>query len=116
VALVVTTTSGTEVVGLARYDVDPATRLADVAFVVADAWQNKGIGTALMTRLAEIGRARGVAGFTADVLATNSRMLDVFNRSGLDIQTELANGLWHVTLTFPVPKTSAVPSPPKAPS
>ena len=46
--------------GMARYDVDPATRLADVAFVVRDDWQGRGVGTALMRRMREVARARGL--------------------------------------------------------
>ena len=53
---------------MARYDVDPATRLAEIAFVVRDDWQRRGVGTLLMRRMAEIARARGLAGFRADVL------------------------------------------------
>jgi GNAT superfamily N-acetyltransferase len=100
VALVATTLDAGEVVGMARYDLDPATQLADVAFVVADAWQKKGIGTALMRRIVEIARARGVAGFTADVLPTNELMLAVFNESGLEMSTELEAGICRVRLGF----------------
>ena len=85
---------------MARYDVDPATRLADVAFVVQDDWQNKGIGTLLMRRMAEIARARGLSGFTADVLASNKPMMAIFRKSGLTICSELSYGTYHLTLRF----------------
>lgn len=102
-ALVVSTPDGAggEIVGMARYDVDPATRLADIAFVVRDDWQGRGIGTLLMKRMAEIAKGRGLAGFTADVLCTNTAMLAVLHRSGLSVQTSLDAGVHQVTLTFP---------------
>lgn len=90
----------TEIVALARYDVDPATHLADIAFVVRDDWQRKGLGTLLMRRMAEIARQRGLAGFSADVLATNGAMLGVFHRSGLRVRAELEAGVYHVVMTF----------------
>jgi GNAT superfamily N-acetyltransferase len=89
-----------ELIAMARYDLDPATRLGDVAVVVLDSWQGKGIGAVLFRRLAELGRDRGVAGFTADVLVENGRMLAVFNKSGLKVETRLAGGVYNVRMTF----------------
>ena len=100
-ALVVTADDETEqIIAMARYDLEPATNLADIAFVVLDAWQGKGIGTLLMKRMAEIGEKRGVGGFTADVLASNRAMLGVFQRSGLRMQTHLESGTYELTLRF----------------
>ena len=90
-----------EILGMARYDVDPATQFADLAFVVRDAWQRKGIGTLLMRRMAAIALDRGLRGFTADVLATNSGMLAIFQKSGLSLTSQLDAGVHHLTLAFP---------------
>jgi len=109
-ALVVTPLDSDEIIALCRYDVDPATRLADIAFVVLDAWQRRGIGTLLMKRMSQIAHGRGLAGFSADVLATNALMLGVFHKSGLEVTTELDNGCYHLTLCFAVaPRESAAP-------
>ena len=89
-----------EILAMARYDVDPATSLADIAFVVQDEWQGKGLGTLLMRRMRDIARARGLAGFTADVFASNAAMLGVFYRSGMEVRTELDGGVYHVVMTF----------------
>jgi acyl-CoA hydrolase/GNAT superfamily N-acetyltransferase len=91
-----------EVVGVVRYDVDPATRLGDVAFVVRDDWQGRGVGTVLMRRIREAAAARGIPGFQADVLVTNKPMLDVFQESGLPIRTVREDGVYHLELHFPV--------------
>jgi acyl-CoA hydrolase/GNAT superfamily N-acetyltransferase len=87
-----------EIVAMARYDVDPATQLADVAFVVLDAYQGKGLGTALFQRLIDLARAHGVAGFSADVLTTNGQMLGIFNKSGLRVESKLDSGVYHVRM------------------
>jgi GNAT superfamily N-acetyltransferase len=109
-ALVVTPIDSEEIIALCRYDVDPATRLADMAFVVLDAWQRRGIGTLLMKRMSQIARGRGIAGFSADVLATNALMLRVFRESGLEVTTELERGVQHLTLRFPsAPRDTAAP-------
>lgn len=88
------------IIGMCRYDVDPATNLADIAFVVVDEHQNKGVGTVLMRRMTEIARQRGLGGFSADVLTTNHGMLGVFHKSGLFVQTERTGGCYHLTATF----------------
>jgi GNAT superfamily N-acetyltransferase len=89
-----------ELIAMARYDLDPATHLGDVALVVLDAWQGKGVGTVLFRRLAELGRDRGVLGFTADVLLENGRMLAIFNKSGLRVETRLEAGVYSVKMRF----------------
>jgi acyl-CoA hydrolase/GNAT superfamily N-acetyltransferase len=100
-ALVVTGNEDSEeLLAMARYDCDPATGYADVAFVVRDAWQGRGIGTALFRRLARVARERGVVGFTADVLVTNGYMLAVFKASGFHVQSRLEAGVCHVEIRF----------------
>ena len=59
-------------VGIARYVRDPDdARQAEVAIVVADAWQGRGVGTALMERLAARARAAGVERITARMIVGN---------------------------------------------
>jgi GNAT superfamily N-acetyltransferase len=103
IAAIVRTEDREEIVGMSRYDVDPATRLADVAFVVRDAWQGRGLGTLLMRRMTEIARARGLAGFTGDVLLANKRMMSLFYQSGLRVDAALREGTYHVVACFPAP-------------
>lgn len=59
-------------IGIARYVRDPGDpRLAEVAITVADAWQGRGVGTALLERLAERARAAGIERITARMLVGN---------------------------------------------
>ena len=57
---------------------------AEVAFVVADAWHGRGVGTLLLEHLAAAARTVGVTRFTADVLTDNVAMLQVFHDAGFD--------------------------------
>jgi len=99
-AIVACTLEADEIVGVIRYDVDPATKLADIAFTVRDEWQGRGVGTLMMKRMKEIAFARGLAGFTADVLATNSRALAMFHESGVRFRAQLNAGVYHLVGYF----------------
>ncbi|MEJ7755619.1 MAG: GNAT family N-acetyltransferase [Nocardioidaceae bacterium] len=56
---------------------------AEVAFLVEDAHQGRGLGQLLLEHLAQAGREQGVAAFVADVLPDNVRMIQVFREAGL---------------------------------
>ena len=88
--------SGEEAVAIAQYFLDPRTMIAEVAFVVQDEWQAKGMGSFLLAYLAEIARKRGVRTFTASVLAINKAMLAVFHGSGYKTETEFDGESYHV--------------------
>lgn len=90
-----------QILAMTRYDVDPATRLADIAFVVRDEWQGRGLGTLLLRRMAEIARARGLKGFSADLLVGNRPMLAVFRRGGFDLTSESDGSSYHLEMRFP---------------
>lgn len=96
-----------QLIGVAQYFLDPATQLAEVAFVVADSWQGHGLGSELIRHLAEVGRENGLAGFTADVLADNRAMLHVFHKSGLAIESRLKEGIYQLKMLFPASDESA---------
>ncbi|WP_245901171.1 GNAT family N-acetyltransferase [Prauserella shujinwangii] len=59
-------------VGMAQYVRDPdGTASAEIAVLVADAWQRQGIATALVSHLTELAVARGITRFDAAVLPEN---------------------------------------------
>lgn len=91
-------TVGTEIIGVARFDRmhDPAE--AEVAFVVADAWQGRGLSTAMFRRLAARAREVEVGRFVAEVLPNNGRMLAVFLHTGLPVRSEFRDGAVHLVL------------------
>jgi acetyl coenzyme A synthetase (ADP forming)-like protein len=59
---------------------------AEVAFLVADEWQGRGISTIMLAHLADIAARQGIATFAAEVLPANHRMVDVFRQSGFPIR------------------------------
>jgi acetate---CoA ligase (ADP-forming) len=62
-----------------------ATR-AEVAFLVTDAWQSRGIATILLGQLAEVAQEHGITTFVAEVLPYNYRMVEVFRESGFPVE------------------------------
>jgi RimJ/RimL family protein N-acetyltransferase len=66
---------GPELVAVARYEPTGEPEVAEVAFVVQDAWQGKGLGRLLLSELLAAAAARGIRRFRAYVLADNVRML-----------------------------------------
>jgi len=87
-----------EMIAIGRYKLDPADNLADIAFLVRDDWQGRGIGTHLMKVLADIARERKISGFKADVLSENRKMLSVFHNCGYPVKTKLENGSYSVMI------------------
>jgi acyl-CoA synthetase (NDP forming)/GNAT superfamily N-acetyltransferase len=82
---------GSEVVALAT--AEPVTgNTSEVAFLVADGLQGKGIGTLLLEHLASAQRQLGVTQFMADVMADNSGMLRVFHDAGFALQEKRDHG------------------------
>jgi acyl-CoA synthetase (NDP forming)/RimJ/RimL family protein N-acetyltransferase len=72
-------------VGVGRYEQDTPGSSAEMAFVVADDYQRRGIGTLLLESLVAYGAEQGVGRFTAEVLRANPAMLRVFRESGLTL-------------------------------
>lgn len=87
-------------VGVARWLLDRGNNMAEIAFTVHPGWQNKGIGTFMLTRLIDVAREKGISGFTAEVLQVNRRMLNVFYRSGLEVRSHLEDGVYYLTMMF----------------
>ncbi len=85
-----------QIVAIAQYFLDPQTQTAEVAFIVQDDWQQKGMGAILLKYLARIAVQRGVKRFDASVLAQNKPMLAVFHNSGFEVQTEFDGEAYHL--------------------
>lgn len=86
-------------IGVGRYDWLEGDE-AEVAFVVADSYQNRGLGALLLQRLAEAARTRGIARFVAETLPGNQRMLGVFRESGFGAHSAFDGDV--VRVTFPI--------------
>ncbi|MEU6076446.1 GNAT family N-acetyltransferase [Micromonospora sp. NPDC047074] len=97
---------GDRIVAVGRYErLGPESPEAEVAFVVEDAYQGRGIGSVLLEHLADAARRSGIANFVAEVLPANGAMLRVFSDFGYQVQRQFADGVVH--LTFPIAPTDA---------
>jgi acetyltransferase len=67
--------NGRAIIGVARYTMDPGRESAEFAIVVADAWQQRGVGRVLMDQLVACARARGLVRLQGSVLRSNRNML-----------------------------------------
>ena len=85
-------TIGTEMVGVVRYDVVHDAE-AEVAFLVEDGQQGRGLGSVLLEHIAAAARERGIRRFVADVLPNNRRMINVFLEAGYRVERSIDEGI-----------------------
>jgi acetyltransferase len=86
---VITVIDGAEqFVGVGRYVVDAATAGAEVALVITDAWQGRGLGRRLLATLTEHAHSAGVQQVVGVVLATNKAMLRLARSMGFSVNAE----------------------------
>src|SRR5215218_4407550 len=96
--------SGPKIMAVARYErLGAGAPEAEVALVVEDAHQGRGIGSVLLEHLAEAARENGISRFVAEVLPENGGMLRVFSDFGYQVQRKYADGVVH--LGFPIAPT-----------
>ncbi len=95
-----------KVVAVGRYEqVEYAPHAAEVAFAVADAYQQRGIGTQLLQLLTVYARSQGMDQFRAFVLPDNMQMMRVFRSSGFEMHRTLEEGVYNID--FPVELTDS---------
>ncbi|MDX2292312.1 MULTISPECIES: GNAT family N-acetyltransferase [Streptomyces] len=93
-------TVGGEFIATVRYDrIDgrgrPASSPADeaeVAFLVQDAHQGRGVASALLEHIAAVARERGIRRFAAEVLPANTKMIKVFTDAGYTQKRSFEDG------------------------
>jgi acetyltransferase len=88
-ALVATTeANGVELeIGVARYARDENSTAAEMAIVVADEWQRRGIATRLLQGLWSCAQVAGISGFRASVLADNRSMYALARKLGYNLSS-----------------------------
>jgi RimJ/RimL family protein N-acetyltransferase len=72
--------------------------LAEIAFALLDEYQGQGLGTVLMRHLTAIAREAGLHELIAEVLAENTPMLKVFEKSGLRLTRKRERDVVHIRL------------------
>lgn len=99
---------GSEIIAVGRYEhLDEAEaggpETAEVAFLVEDAHQGRGLGSILLEHLAAAARERGIRRFAAEVLAENGQMVRIFLHAGYTAARSYSEGVVH--LEFPIEPT-----------
>ena len=92
------TATGSELVGVGRYEPSDEEGTAEVALVVQDGWQGRGLGTLLLEDVLSAAQARGIGRFLAYVLADNIRMLRLLMTRVEVLERKTEEGV--VALTF----------------
>lgn len=96
---------GGEFIATVRYDrIDgggrgaetPAAQ-AEVAFLVRDDHQGRGVASALLEHIGAVARERGIRRFTAEVLPANRKMIKVFTDAGYSQEQSFEDGAVHLT-------------------
>ena len=88
------------VAGVGQFGIDEHSHTAEVAFVVRDDYQHRGIGHELLSYLTLQAKKLGLLGFTAEVLRDNRPMLALFEKMGFDIRRRNDEGTVELTMTF----------------
>ncbi len=87
------------IIAEARFVKEPDKPWADVAFVVDEKFKGLGIATYLYKMLIRLAKERGLQGFTADVLSSNSGMMKVFEKGGI-VKAKLEYGVYKLKMPF----------------
>ncbi len=87
-----------KMVGVGSYHMNPSTKRAEIAFLVADDWQGRGIGTYMMKELVKIARAKRIRGLTAEVLRDNVAMIALMHKAGVTPRSSIVNGSYLFTM------------------
>ncbi|MEO8107826.1 MAG: GNAT family N-acetyltransferase [Actinomycetes bacterium] len=97
-------TIGDAIIGVVRYD-RVAPQEAEVAFVIEDEQQGRGLGTIFLEHIAQAARECGVRRFVAEVLPENARMLEIFEHAGYVAEASRDEGF--IALSFDITPTAS---------
>ncbi|HEY6906399.1 MAG TPA: GNAT family N-acetyltransferase, partial [Ignavibacteriaceae bacterium] len=86
------------IVGLGNYIATVNGQTAEIALLIEDDYQGRGIGTLLLERLAGLAAANGFSEFEAEVLPDNQQMMNVFKNSGFERHQVWSSDTVHIEL------------------
>ncbi|MBS2938172.1 GNAT family N-acetyltransferase [Nocardioides sp. J2M5] len=94
-----------KMIAVGRYDtIRPG--YAEVAFLVEDKHQGRGIGQLLLEHLAQAGRERGVEEFVAEVLPDNQAMIHTFKDAGYQVKSAFEDGVMELVFRIDPTETA----------
>jgi GNAT superfamily N-acetyltransferase/ACT domain-containing protein len=100
------TVDGGSAVGMVSLERGPGSAVS-VAVLVEDAWQGRGLGTALVRRAAELAAERGAAELSVVTPTQHMRITRLLRRAGLRPTAEIADGMLHVRAPL-IPQAATV--------
>ncbi|HTY22928.1 MAG TPA: GNAT family N-acetyltransferase [Desulfomonilaceae bacterium] len=105
-SLVVTTGpyERSRIIAEARYAREDPNEFPQIAFMVDEKFQGRGIATFLVNYLMEIAKERGIEGLQADVLLTNEAMLHVMGKTPYTMHKTVSDGMVSLKFRFDEPK------------
>jgi RimJ/RimL family protein N-acetyltransferase len=91
---------GGEIIGFANYARLPESDTAEVAVVVEDAWQRKGLATRMLSALGDSAAASGIHRFSLTMQADNRPALSLLRRFAAETELLLSHGVYETTVTI----------------
>ncbi|NPU82854.1 MAG: GNAT family N-acetyltransferase [Syntrophaceae bacterium] len=82
---------------------------ADMAFVVEERYQGRGIASCLLETLIQVARDQGIEAFTADVFADNKAMMKVFEKVPYPLRAVMEYGIYNLTIPLTDPEDGTRP-------
>lgn len=92
------------IIGEARYMFEKGQEFPETAFMVDENYQGMGIGRFMLEYLILLARERGIKGFKAEVIFSNTPMIKVFEKGPYVLRRHLAEGVVTVSMRFDEPK------------
>ncbi|MFH1146153.1 MAG: GNAT family N-acetyltransferase [Pseudomonadota bacterium] len=89
-----------KIVGVGQYALDESSRMAEIAFVVRDEYQNSGVGGEMLSYLTCLAKRQGLFGFKAEVLVENKPMLRLFEKMGFEMEKKIEAGTYQLRMLF----------------
>ncbi len=97
---------GEHMIAVSRYERLPGRSEAEVAFLVTDAHQGRGLGSLMLEMLAARASEAGITRFIADTLPENQKMLRVFHGAGFKDSRSYRDGVVQVVFDIePTPES-----------
>ena len=88
------------IIGLGQYELNSDMHLAEVALVVKDQFQGRGVGREILYYLVYLARRQGLLGFTGEVLVANRSMVRLFEKMGFDTEKRSEEGVYEMRMWF----------------
>jgi len=89
-----------KIVGSSCYVVNPSTNTGEVGYMIRSEWQCLGIGKILQERMKEYAKARGIRGFTGEILAGNTKMINLAKKACNNVSLKSHGTYFEFTILF----------------